>query len=612
MSISKLNKLKSIDLNCNVFDVYNYDGLSMQELLCQFFTKINECIKSSNETTDLASWLVNEGLEEEVVKKLMLWLNDGTLENLINTNLFNSLHNKIENISSKIDTNASEVSHLKNKISQINIKYPPSPLIGCRMDGATDDSATLQNILNYAEGLGRGVEIYIPNRKMVVNSTILIDFSKIKIKCDGEIITHMTTGTLIKEKGITPSNEHEVYEQGGIVVDGLKLVGSGLNKNTTAILLSSGNNNHKGSSRIKFKNCSIKSFGVGVEFSTRSYANTLDNCSIYDCYTCVKVSSGYDTGERITIINSSLFNSAKGIVCDNPESTVFIINTSIDYCTERLIQSLRGSVFVDNSHMEFSSEFYNNDNKAPFKVGHDDSSNLNITNSFIMCNKINGVKPSYIFEVDSTPFQGLTVSNCTLQGFNCTRRIVKGDGVVNFTQNNTKQWDGITTPINDRSNLFKDPYCNNLSSSVHTHIMLSNTDNLTLYRGDNEWHGSHCWKVVKNSNPQTLGEVVLFAPYNGVDKLIYGELEVISNVTCKIDIAYQGGRRKRNSGEIEWSDLIRVGQLDLISGQTTKFTPNNRHGFIDFQGYEYVAITLGLFNAPQGTFKIKNYWLHTF
>ena len=99
---SKLSELKSVDLNCNVFDVYTYDGLSMQELLCQFFTKINECIKVSNETIDLASWLVNEGLKIEVVNKLMLWLEDGTLENLINVNLFNTLNNKIDNIGKQI------------------------------------------------------------------------------------------------------------------------------------------------------------------------------------------------------------------------------------------------------------------------------------------------------------------------------------------------------------------------------------------------------------------------------------------------------------------------------------------------------------------------------
>ena len=106
---SKLNELKPVDLNCNVFDVYSYDCLSMQDLLCQFFTKINECIKVSNETIDLASWLVNEGLKKEVAEKLVLWLNDGTLENLINVNLFNTLHTKIENINSQLADNTKQM-----------------------------------------------------------------------------------------------------------------------------------------------------------------------------------------------------------------------------------------------------------------------------------------------------------------------------------------------------------------------------------------------------------------------------------------------------------------------------------------------------------------------
>ena len=99
----KIKDLKPYDLNCNVFDVYSYNGLSMQELLCQFFHKINDCIKISNDTIDLASWLVNEGLSMEVVNKLMLWLEDGTLENIINVNLFNSLNTKIDNLNSQLE-----------------------------------------------------------------------------------------------------------------------------------------------------------------------------------------------------------------------------------------------------------------------------------------------------------------------------------------------------------------------------------------------------------------------------------------------------------------------------------------------------------------------------
>ena len=117
----KLEELKPYQLNCNVFDVYSYNGLTMQDLLCQFFTKINECITVSNETIDLAKWLVNEGLEIEVVKKLMIWLEDGTLENIINVNLFNTLNDKINGLSSQLEHNMSIIDNRFNTIVDNNI-----------------------------------------------------------------------------------------------------------------------------------------------------------------------------------------------------------------------------------------------------------------------------------------------------------------------------------------------------------------------------------------------------------------------------------------------------------------------------------------------------------
>lgn len=101
--MKSIEQLKKKDLNCNIFSVYDYDGLTITELLCQFFTKINECIDISNETIDLAKWLVNEGLEIEVAKKLVMWLEDGTLENIINVNLFKTLNEKINGLSSQLE-----------------------------------------------------------------------------------------------------------------------------------------------------------------------------------------------------------------------------------------------------------------------------------------------------------------------------------------------------------------------------------------------------------------------------------------------------------------------------------------------------------------------------
>lgn len=131
----KLEELKPHQLNCNVFDVYSYNGLTMQDLLCQFFTKINECVTTSNETIDLAKWLVNEGLELEVVKKLMTWLEDGTLEDIINVNLFNSLDNKINDFGLQLKT--------------IQKQEASVVMFGAKGDGETDNIKAFNDTVDY-------------------------------------------------------------------------------------------------------------------------------------------------------------------------------------------------------------------------------------------------------------------------------------------------------------------------------------------------------------------------------------------------------------------------------------------------------------------------------
>ena len=156
----KLEELKPYQLNCNVFDVYSYNGLSMQDLLCQFFTKINECITVSNETIDLAKWLVNEGLEKEVVKKLMIWIEDGTLENIINVNLFNTLNDKLNAFNTQLEDIV------------INVKN-----FGCKGDGITNDSDFIEKadnkngVLFFPKGIY--LSTYVPMSKCKGEGAIL-------------------------------------------------------------------------------------------------------------------------------------------------------------------------------------------------------------------------------------------------------------------------------------------------------------------------------------------------------------------------------------------------------------------------------------------------------
>lgn len=161
----KLNELKPMDLNCNIFSVYDYNGFTIQEILNVFFSKLNECVEVSNKTLELADWLVKVGLPQEVVKKLMEWLDDGTLENLINENLFKSLNDKISSTESNLNKAIESVKVLENKNKMVSvINY------GAKGDGITDDTNAIVECFNYCTD--NGYTMFFPNGKYILNQRL--------------------------------------------------------------------------------------------------------------------------------------------------------------------------------------------------------------------------------------------------------------------------------------------------------------------------------------------------------------------------------------------------------------------------------------------------------
>ncbi|MDY5929202.1 MAG: hypothetical protein SPJ27_04115 [Candidatus Onthovivens sp.] len=130
-----INKLNKWDLNCSAFNSYDFDDcMSLNELLCRFFTKINECIDVSNEALTYVEWLKTIGLKNEVVELLTEWKDDGTLADLIGEQIVSEINQKISNNQSKIESLEnkdiihenninnikSEISNLKSKDSQLD------------------------------------------------------------------------------------------------------------------------------------------------------------------------------------------------------------------------------------------------------------------------------------------------------------------------------------------------------------------------------------------------------------------------------------------------------------------------------------------------------------
>ena len=99
--------------------VYDFCDMTDEELRCKFFQKLEECIELCNNTSDIIDWLKNEGVEKEVGDLLTLWVEDGTLNEIIDTNLKDivkgELMEEINNIKIEIETIKKEIEALKNK-----------------------------------------------------------------------------------------------------------------------------------------------------------------------------------------------------------------------------------------------------------------------------------------------------------------------------------------------------------------------------------------------------------------------------------------------------------------------------------------------------------------
>lgn len=167
--ITSINKLSPINLNCSIFSVYDYDSLSLTELLCKFFEKINEIIEDCNEVIDLVEWLVNKGLKEEVAKQLNQWLLDGTLANIINDTIFKELNDKLNSNVEKTNTNLEKINALTTKFN--NLKCVNILDFGGNGDGVFDNTQSFNNAIDYC--LNNNIRmLLIPEGKFYITTGI--------------------------------------------------------------------------------------------------------------------------------------------------------------------------------------------------------------------------------------------------------------------------------------------------------------------------------------------------------------------------------------------------------------------------------------------------------
>ena len=127
--------------------VYGYDDYTQLEINSKLIQKMDEVIDNCNNAYEYIEWLKEQGLSDEVINTLLAWKEDGTLETIINQNVFNDLNTKVdsfqENVNNELESKKIELDNIikgMNRCTELhyinNIADESSVLFKC-MNGET-------------------------------------------------------------------------------------------------------------------------------------------------------------------------------------------------------------------------------------------------------------------------------------------------------------------------------------------------------------------------------------------------------------------------------------------------------------------------------------------
>lgn len=130
MTVSKqlIQNIEELRKSLNEISVYDFDVYTSMELYYKIANKLNEVIKELMRFEGLVSdevveqnekliYLIGEGLNIEVVKKINQMIEDGTMDSIINHNVFNSLNNKIDECKEELTSQIKEIEN--NRIKEV-------------------------------------------------------------------------------------------------------------------------------------------------------------------------------------------------------------------------------------------------------------------------------------------------------------------------------------------------------------------------------------------------------------------------------------------------------------------------------------------------------------
>lgn len=233
-------------------------------------------------------------------------------------------------------------------------------MISFAVNGNT--GSDIQSAIDYVYQSGGGIVELDGKKTYTITDQIVLYSDFVTLRGNGaKLDASANTGaSAIKVIGGTtlPNESEQIRQQYLHYLEGVYLIGANRTNDyadgrTGTGILCTGPNTSSISNGFLIKNCAIAGFGIGVDFQSQAWSNTLFKCDISVCDIGVRVASGYSNyGEKLTILDCALHTNSTALSIAHNYGTFQCIGSSFDYNWAIAQVSNNGHVYFSNCHLE--------------------------------------------------------------------------------------------------------------------------------------------------------------------------------------------------------------------------------------------------------------------
>ena len=310
-------------LDKHLNDVYDVEGYTTSEVLCQFYEKISEIITEVNKVnidneefkkvvSQKIEYLLGEGLALEVAENITEMYNDGRLETIINQEVFGDINQRLEDTSNLAETNERKITELDRKTLQklaeleANLNNKKTEIDNTLNTKTQEIDNNLENLRNYVN-----TSIDDVNNKMQTRYQIASNFEELK-QCierinNGSVrtkVVKLLTGSYSPTESLELTKETQIIGEGTVVFECSTGVNNIFRNKAT------GYNGYSAHGNILIENIYFRGNTTTIPISVIALSHA-NHCTIKNC-----TFNSFNTQWHMIEINSS-----KNITVENCEFT---------------------------------------------------------------------------------------------------------------------------------------------------------------------------------------------------------------------------------------------------------------------------------------------------